>query len=559
MFVLDSLGMLSTEKEINDALNDKQVRDMTKSQLIKGAFRMLTLKLGQANIPMIVTNHTYDVIGAYVPTKEMGGGSGLKYAASTIIHLSKKKEKDGTEIIGNLIKAKTAKSRLSKENQDVTVRLYYDERGLDRYYGLLELGEIGGLWKNVAGRYEIDGKKVYAKAIYKDPESYFTPEVMEKLDAIAKEQFSYGSWMEQIEVTILRNLIHNEDYARKVIPFLQPEYFEDRIKKLSFLRLQSSLSSMTPLSHLKQYQIEISNRSDLSGDDIQEAKKCIESLEVKDVDQKWLTDSTEKWCRDRAIYLALMESIHIADGNDEKKNRDAIPSILSNALAVSDNHIGHDYLQDFEERFESYHRKEDRIPFDLDYFNKITKDILPNKTLNIALAGTGVGKSLFMCHVALSSLLSGYNVLYITMEMAEEKIAERIDANLLNVNIQEITDLPRPMFESKVSNLAKKTQGNLIIKEYPTASAHSGHFKALLNELALKKSFRPDIIFIDYLNICASSRYRGNGNVNSYSYIKSIAEELRGLTVEANVPIVSATQTTRSGYAELDIDLTDTS
>jgi replicative DNA helicase len=366
--------------------------------------------------------------------------------------------------------------------------------------------------------------------------------------------------MEQIEVTILRNLIHNEDYARKVIPFLQPEYFEDRIKKTIFLETSEFIVKYDSLISLEALQIEISNRSDLSGDDIQEAKKCIESLEVKDVDQKWLTDSTEKWCRDRAIYLALMESIHIADGNDEKKNRDAIPSILSNALAVSfDNHIGHDYLQDFEERFESYHRKEDRIPFDLDYFNKITKGGLPNKTLNIALAGTGVGKSLFMCHMASSSLLSGYNVLYITMEMAEEKIAERIDANLLNVNIQEITDLPRPMFESKVSNLAKKTQGNLIIKEYPTASAHSGHFKALLNELALKKSFRPDIIFIDYLNICASSRYRGNGNVNSYSYIKSIAEELRGLAVEANVPIVSATQTTRSGFASSDVDLTDTS
>jgi hypothetical protein len=241
-----------------------------------------------------------------------------------------------------------------------------------------------------------------------------------------------------------------------------------------------------------------------------------------------------------------MESIHIADGNDEKKNRDAIPSILSNALAVSfDNHIGHDYLQDFQKRFESYHRKEDRIPFDLEYFNKITKGGLVNKSLNIALAGTGVGKSLFMCHMASSSLLAGYNVLYITMEMAEEKIAERIDANLLNINIQEIADLPSQMFDTKINTLTQKTQGSLIIKEYPTAAAHSGHFKALLNELALKKSFRPDIIFIDYLNICASSRYRGNG--------------LRGLAVEANVPIVSATQTTRSGYGSSDVDITDTS
>ena len=255
-----------------------------------------------------------------------------------------------------------------------------------------------------------------------------------------------------------------------------------------------------------------------------------------------------------------MESIQLADGKDDKKGRDAIPTILSDALAVSfDNNIGHDYLKDYEERYEGYHRKEDKIPFDLEYFNKITKGGIPNKTLNIALAGTGVGKSLFMCHMASACLASGNNVLYVTLEMAEEKIAERIDANLLNVNIKEITDLPKPMFENKVTSLAKKTQGTLIIKEYPTASAHSGHFKSLLNELALKKSFKPDIIFIDYLNICASSRYRNNTSVNSYSYIKAIAEELRGLAVEANGPIVSATQTTRSGFASSDVDLTDTS
>jgi len=255
-----------------------------------------------------------------------------------------------------------------------------------------------------------------------------------------------------------------------------------------------------------------------------------------------------------------MESIHIADGNNKDKNRDAIPSILSDALAVSfDNNIGHDYLQNYEERYEFYHRKEDKIEFDLEYFNKITKGGLPNKTLNIALAGTGVGKSLFMCHLASSVLLQGRSVLYITLEMAEERIAERIDANLLNVPIQQLVDLPRQMFENKVTNISKKTQGSLIIKEYPTASAHSGHFKALLNELALKKSFRPDIIFIDYLNICASSRYKSNLSVNSYSYIKAIAEELRGLAVEFNVPIVSATQTTRSGYGNSDVELTDTS
>jgi archaellum biogenesis ATPase FlaH len=255
-----------------------------------------------------------------------------------------------------------------------------------------------------------------------------------------------------------------------------------------------------------------------------------------------------------------MESIQIVDGKDEKKNRDSIPSILSDALAISfDTHIGHDYLLDYEQRYESYHKKEDKISFDLEFFNKITKGGLPNKTLNIALAGTGVGKSLFMCHVASSVLLQGRNVLYITLEMAEERIAERIDANLLNVPIQDIIDLPKQMFENKVTNLAKKTQGTLIIKEYPTASAHAGHFKSLLNELALKKSFRPDIIFIDYLNICSSSRYRGNSNINSYTFVKAIAEELRGLAVEFNVPIVSATQTTRSGYGSSDVELTDTS
>ena len=305
--------------------------------------------------------------------------------------------------------------------------------------------------------------------------------------------------------------------------------------------------------------IEVEKRKDINEDSFKNVSQLISSLDKEPVEFEWLTDTTEKWCRDRAIYLALLESIAIADGKEEK-TPDAIPSILSDALAVSfDNHIGHDYLQDYEERYESYHRREDKIPFDLEFFNKITKGGLPNKTLNIALAGTGVGKSLFMCHLASSTLLEGRNVLYITLEMAEEKIAERIDANLLNVNIQEISDLPQQMFESKVTNLAQKTQGTLIIKEYPTASAHSGHFKALLSELALKKSFKPDIVFVDYLNICASSRYRGNSNINSYSYIKAIAEELRGLAVESNVPIVSATQTTRSGYGSSDVELTDTS
>ena len=366
--------------------------------------------------------------------------------------------------------------------------------------------------------------------------------------------------MERIELLILRNLIYNEEYTRKVIPFIKDEYFEEQNQKIIFQEISSFIQEYNKLATKEILSIEVEKRNDINDSNFKEVVDIISSLEDEVGEIDWLIDSTEKWCRDRAIYLALMESIQLADGKDESKGRDAIPSILSDALSVSfDNHVGHDYLQDYEKRFESYHRKEDRIPFDLEYFNKITKGGLPNKTLNIALAGTGVGKSLFMCHVASSALIEGKNVLYITLEMAEEKIAERIDANLLNVNIQDITDLPKPMFDTKVEDLAKKTQGTLIIKEYPTASAHSGHFKSLLNELALKKSFRPDIIFIDYLNICASSRYRANGNVNSYSYIKAIAEELRGLAVEANLPIVSATQTTRSGYGSSDVELTDTS
>ena len=366
--------------------------------------------------------------------------------------------------------------------------------------------------------------------------------------------------MERIETTILRNLIFNEDYSRKVIPFIKPEYFEQRSEMIIFEEITQFIIKYGSAITIEALNIETENRTDLNEEEVKEVREINNSFVDSVVDSQWLVDSTEKWCRDRAIYLALMESIHIADGNDEKKNRDAIPTILSDALSVSfDNHIGHDYLNDYEERFETYHRKEDKIPFDLEYFDKITKGGLPNKTLNIALAGTGVGKSLFMCHLASSILLQGKNVLYITLEMAEEKIAERIDANLLNVNIQDITDLPKPIFDGKVNNISKKTQGTLIIKEYPTASAHSGHFKALLQELALKKSFKPDIIFIDYLNICASSRYRQNSSVNSYSFIKAIAEELRGLAVETNLPIVSATQTTRSGYGNSDVDLTDTS
>ena len=366
--------------------------------------------------------------------------------------------------------------------------------------------------------------------------------------------------MDRIEKVILRNLVYNEEYLRKVIPFIEPDYFNERNERVVFEHITKYAAEYNSLITKEVLLIEIEDRRDITQEEVKNINGTINELEDIECDLEWLSDTTEKWCRDRAIYLALMESIKIADGQDDKQNRDAIPTILSDALSVSFNrNVGHDYLEDYEERYELYNKKESRIQFDLEYFNKITKGGIPNKTLNIALAGTGVGKSLFMCHHASSVLLEGKNVLYITLEMAEEKIAERIDANLLNVNIQEITDLPKPIFESKVTNLAKKTQGSLIIKEYPTASAHSGHFKALLNELALKKSFKPDIIFIDYLNICASSRYRAGSNVNSYSYIKAIAEELRGLAVEANVPIFSATQTTRSGFASSDVDLTDTS
>jgi len=365
---------------------------------------------------------------------------------------------------------------------------------------------------------------------------------------------------DRIERTILTNLIYNEDFLRKVLPFIEPDYFDSRIERVVFEEIANFIAKYDKMPTKEILGIEIKDRTDLTQQEYSETVEVSNSLENEEINQQWLLDATEKWCKDRAIYLALMESIRIADGGDEKKNRDAIPAILQDALAVCfDNNVGHDYLEDYEERYDFYHQTEEKIPFDLEFFNKITKGGLPNKTLNIALAGTGVGKSLFMCHVASSALLQGKNVLYITLEMAEEKIAERIDANLLNVNIQDIGELPKQMFENKVNNLSKKTQGSLIIKEYPTAAAHEGHFRALLNELQLKRSFKPDIIFIDYLNICASSRYSKMGSVNSYSYIKSIAEELRGLAVDAQLPIVAATQTTRSGYSSSDVDLTDTS
>jgi len=366
--------------------------------------------------------------------------------------------------------------------------------------------------------------------------------------------------MNEVEQLVIKNLLLDEEYVRKAMPFIKTEYFADTTGKKLFDILSKYFIDYSAIPTKEALEIEVGQLKDISDDQHQEIVKAINNIDTEKSEFEWILDTTEKWCKERALYLALMSSIKIAEGNDEQRAAGAIPSILSEALAVTfDNHIGHDYLEDYEERYDFYHQKEEKIPFDLEFFNKITKGGLPNKTLNVALAGTGVGKSLFMCHCASSVLLQGKNVLYITLEMAEEKIAERIDSNLLNCDIQNITELPKIMFENKVTNIAKKTQGKLVIKEYPTASAHVGHFRALLNDLALKKSFKPDIIYIDYLNICASSRYSKLGNVNSYSYIKAIAEELRGLAVETNVPIVSATQTTRSGFGSSDVDLTDTS
>lgn len=364
---------------------------------------------------------------------------------------------------------------------------------------------------------------------------------------------------ERIETTILRNLLCNEQFYRKVVPFVKPDYFNETHEKVIYEEVWNFASNYELLPTKEVLTINIEGRKDLNDEVYQSAIKTIQSLSDDSVEYNWLLDTTEKWCKDRAIYLALMESIKIADDSNKKVSKDAIPAILQEALAVSfDEHVGHDYVNNVEERYDFYHLKEDKIPFDLDKFNFITKGGLPNKTLNVALAGTGVGKSLFMCHCAANCLQQGKNVLYITMEMAEEKIAERIDANLLNVNIKDIGTLPESIFTSRIQEIGRKTQGRLIIKEYPTASAHVGHFKSLLNELQLKKTFKPDIIFIDYLNICASARYKG-AIVNSYTYVKAIAEELRGLAVEHNVPLVSATQTTRSGFGNSDVDLTDTS
>ena len=364
---------------------------------------------------------------------------------------------------------------------------------------------------------------------------------------------------ERIEESILRNLICNEQYYRKVVPFIKADYFQEYNEKILFEEIADFAAKYDKVPTKEVLTINLQNRGDLTEETFKDTLSGLNSLSDEWVDYDWLCDSTEKWCQDRAIYNALMQSIKIADGGDKKLDKGSIPSILQDALAVSfDEHIGHDYIEQADDRYEFYHRKEEKIPFDLEKFNYITKGGLPNKTLNIALAGTGVGKSLFMCHMAGSALSQGYNVLYITCEMAEEKIAERIDANLLNVSVKDIVDIPEVLFRSKVQEISKKTQGKLIIKEYPTASAHAGHFRALLNDLQLKKDFKPDLIFVDYLNICASVRYKG-AIVNSYTYVKAIAEELRGLAVETNLPIISATQTTRAGFGNSDPDLTDTS
>ena len=364
----------------------------------------------------------------------------------------------------------------------------------------------------------------------------------------------------RIEQKILTNLIYDEHYCRKVIPFVKKNYFADRLESIIASEIVSFFNKYNKPATKEILQIEISNRKDLNDKELVEVNNYISKLEHEPVNEDWMIQSTEKFCKDRAVYNAILSSISIIDGRDKVHTQDAIPSILSDALAVSfDNHIGHDYLDDHNSRYDFYHRVEEKIAFDLEMFNKITKGGISKKTLNIALAGTGVGKSLFMCHVAGSCLNQSKNVLYITMEMAEERIAERIDANLLNLTMDELKVIDKDIFENRISKISNKTQGKLIIKEYPTAGAHTGHFRALLEELKMKREFKPDIIFIDYLNICASQRMKQSANVNSYTYVKAIAEEIRGLAVEYNVPIVSATQTTRSGFTNSDPGLEDTS
>ena len=363
----------------------------------------------------------------------------------------------------------------------------------------------------------------------------------------------------RIETTILNNLLQNEEYVRKVIPFIQEEYFTDFIEKTIFTTINEYIKKYNDPPVVEALLIDVQKVA-LSEEQFGRVKEYINThIKKSEVDLEWVIDETEKWCKDKAIYNAIFTGIQIIDGKTDQ-TPEAIPNILQNALGVSfDSHIGHDYIEQSSDRYEFYHTIEEKVPFDLDFFNKITKGGMPNKTLNICLAGTGVGKSLFMCHVAASTLMQGKNVLYITMEMADKKIAERIDANLMNISLEDLESLPKKMFDDKIKRIEKKTKGKLIVKEYPTASAHTGHFRALLNELIIKKNFRPDILIIDYLNICSSSRFKMGASINSYSYIKSIAEELRGLAVEFNIPILSATQTTRTGFVSTDIGLEDTS
>ena len=365
-----------------------------------------------------------------------------------------------------------------------------------------------------------------------------------------------------LEQTILSNLISNPDYTRKVIPYIKEEYFQDTTERVVFKTIALYVDRYkSPPEDREIIKLDL-QKATLNEEQYKVAKEYVDNLssDISEEQFEWLVDETEKWCKDKAIYNAILSGIHIIDGKSKDQTADAIPDILIDALSVSfDTHIGHDYMEQYEERYDYYHEVEEKVPFDLEFFNKITKGGLPNKTLNICLAGTGVGKSLFMCHVAAASLMMGKNVLYITLEMAEKKIAERIDANLMNISLTDLHDLPKRMLESRIEKIQKKTQGKLIIKEYPTASAHCGHFRSLHNELLLKKSFKPNIIFVDYINICASQRFRYGSNVNSYTYIKGIAEEMRGLAVELNVPFVSATQTTRQGFTSTDIGLEDTS
>lgn len=368
--------------------------------------------------------------------------------------------------------------------------------------------------------------------------------------------------MKRIEFVILKNLIFTEEYTRKVLPFLQKDYFNDNTEKIIFEEVSEFVESFKKLPTYEALVINLSESKKLSEEQVTSAISLLQKInndKNEPTNLEWLTTQTEEYCKNRAIYNAIMDAVQILDSKTNKAKGE-IPKILSDALGVSfDRNIGHDYISDYENRYDFYHKKEERIPFDLDFFNKITKGGLPNKTLNIALAGTGVGKSLFMCHVAAGCISQGYDVLYITMEMAEEKIAERIDANLLNIRLDDLHVISKDDYTKRFKAVQNKTHGRLIIKEYPTAAAGSMHFRSLLNELELKKNFRPKIIFIDYLNICCSSRLKAGANVNSYTYVKAIAEELRGLAVEFNVPIVSATQTTRSGYSNSDVDLTDTS